>query len=105
MLRVTAAGVIDSDYWGEVKVLLVNHSNVQFEIKTGDRITQLIIEKISLDKLNEENHLNETKRGDQGFGSMGVAETPKISILKRPETKLAKAVESPRGILPEKVDK
>ena len=99
------AGVIDSDYRGEVKVLLVNHSNVQFEIKTGDCITQLIIEKISLDKLNEENHLNETKRGDQGFGSMGVAEIPKISILKRPETKLAKAVEFPRGILSEKVDK
>ena len=56
-----AAGVIDSDYQGEIKVLLVNHSDVQFELKTGGRITQLIIEKISLDKLNEENNLNETK--------------------------------------------
>ena len=55
------AGVIDSDYRGEVKVLLVNHSDIQFEIKMGDHIAQLIIEKISLDKLNEENHLNETK--------------------------------------------
>ena len=71
----------------------------------GDHITQLIIKKISLDKLNKENHLNETKRGDQGFRSMDVVETPKISILKRPKTKLAKAAESPHGILPEKVDK
>ena len=55
------AGIIDSDYQGEVKVLLVNHSNVQFEVKMGDCITQLIIEKISLDKLNEENTLDETK--------------------------------------------
>ena len=99
------AGVIDSDYQGEVKVLLVNHSDVQFQVKTGDRIAQLIIEKISLDKLNKENNLDETKRGDQGFGSMGVAKTPKILILKRPKTKTAKAAESPCGILPEKVDK
>ena len=56
-----AAGIINSDYRGEVKVLLVNHSDVQFEIKIGDRIAQLIIEKISLDRLNEENNLGETK--------------------------------------------
>ena len=99
------AGIINSDYRGEVKVLLVNHSNIQVEIKMDDCIAQLIIKKISLDKLNEENNLNETKRGDQGFGSMGVAETPKISILKRPENKSAKTAESPCGILPEKVDK
>ena len=71
----------------------------------GDRIAQLIIEKISLDKLNKENNLNEIKRGDQGFRSMDVVETLKISILKRPEPKLAKVAESPHGILPEKVDK
>ena len=100
-----AAGIIDSDYWRKVKVLLVNHFDIQFEVKTGDHITQLIIEKISLDKLNEENILDETKWGDQGFRSTGVAETPKILILKRPETKSAKAAESLCGILPEKVDK
>ena len=100
-----AAGVIDSDYRGQVKVLLVNHSDVQFKIKTGDRIAQIIIEKISLNKLNEENNLNEIKRGNKGFGSTGVAETLKISILKRSENKLAKAAESPCGILPKRVDK
>ena len=99
------AGIIDSDYWGEVKVLLVNHSDIQFEIKMGDHIAQLIIEKISLDKLNEESNLDETKWSDQGFGSTGVVETLKISILKRPKIQLAKAAESPHGILPEKVDK
>ena len=100
-----AAGVINSDYQGEVKVLLVNHSNIQFEVKMGDRIAQLIVKKISLDKLNEENTLDKTKQGDQGFRSTGVVETPKISIFKRPETKLVKVTESPCGILPEKVDK
>ena len=55
------AGVIDSDYQGEVKVLLVNYSDVQFKIKTGNRIAQLIIKKISLDKLNKENDLDETE--------------------------------------------
>ena len=86
-------------------MLLVNHSDIQFEVKTGDCIAQLIIEKISLDRLNEENDLDETKRGDQGFGSMGIGETLKILILKRPENKSAKVAESPHGILPEKVDK
>ena len=100
-----AAGVIDSDYRGEVKVLLVNHSDIQFEIKMADHIAQLIIEKISLDKLNKENDLDETKQGNQGFGSTGIVETPKISILKKPEINSAKVAESPRGILPEKVDK
>ena len=56
-----AAGVIDSDYQGEVKVLLVNHSDIQFEIKMGDCIAQLIVKKISLDQLNEEHHLDKTK--------------------------------------------
>ena len=100
-----AAGIIDSDYQGEVKVLLVNHSDIQFEVKTGDRIAQLIVKKISLDKLNKEDILDKTKQGDQGFRSTDVVETPKILIFKRPKNQLVKAVESPCGILPEKVDK
>ena len=98
------AGVINSDYRGEVKVLLVNHSDIQFEVKIGDCIAQLIVEKISLDKLNE-NTLDETKQGNQSFGSTDVAETLKISIFKRPESQMAKAAKSSCGILPEKVDK
>ena len=42
----------------------MNHSNVQFEVKTGDCIAQLIVKKISLDKLNEENTLDKIKQGD-----------------------------------------
>ena len=43
----TGAGVIDADYRGEVKVLLFNHSDVDFEIKEGDRIAQLVLERVS----------------------------------------------------------
>lgn len=97
------AGIIDSDYRGELKVLLINHSDIQFEVKKGDWIAQLIVKKISLEELNERNSLNDIEQGDKGFGSMGIAETLKIQILKRP--KMAKIAESPKAILPEKVDK
>lgn len=43
----TGAGVIDSDYRGQVKVLLFNHSDTDFEVKEGDRVAQLIIERVS----------------------------------------------------------
>ena len=72
-----------------------------------DQITQLIIEKINLEELNKKNSLNDTKQGDKGSRSMGVAETPKICILKRPKS--VKATKLPRPtvmmILPEKRDK
>ena len=71
----------------------------------GDHITQLIIEKISLDKLNKENILDKTKWNNQNFESTNIIKTLKILILKNPKTKLAKAAEFPHGILPEKVDK
>lgn len=41
------AGVIDADYRGQVKVLLFNHSDVDFEVKEGDRVAQLILERVS----------------------------------------------------------
>lgn len=43
----TGAGVIDADYRGEVKVLLFNHSDVDFPIKAGDRVAQLVLERVS----------------------------------------------------------
>ena len=55
------AGVIDANYRGEVKILLINHSDVRFDIKKGDRIAQLVLEKISLVKLNEVSELDETQ--------------------------------------------
>ena len=55
------AGVIDANYQGEVKILLINHSDVKFDIKKGDRIVQLVLEKISLTELNEVSELEETQ--------------------------------------------
>lgn len=64
-------GTIDSDYRGEIKVILINLSNESHTIKNGDRIAQMVIskyEKISWDVVNE---LTETSRGKDGFGSTG----------------------------------
>lgn len=67
------AGVIDSSYRGEVHVALINHGNNDFEIHSGDRIAQLIIQDIDLTGMVEVNELNDTERGIGGFGSTGVA--------------------------------
>ena len=67
----TGAGVIDSDYRGQVKVLLFNHSEMDFEIKEGDRIAQLVIERIYTPEVVVVEELKETIRGEGGFGSSG----------------------------------
>ncbi|KAK7372261.1 hypothetical protein VNO80_05636 [Phaseolus coccineus] len=66
------AGVIDADYRGPVGVILFNHSDVDFEVKVGDRVAQLIIEKIVTPSVTEVDDLDETLRGEGGFGSTGV---------------------------------
>lgn len=66
------AGVIDADYRGPVGVILFNHSDVDFEVKLGDRIAQLIIEKIVTPEAMEVEDLDDTVRGEGGFGSTGV---------------------------------
>ena len=66
------AGVIDSDYSGEVKVILFNHGDEDFIIKKGDRIAQIIFERIFMNELVEVEELTFTKRGDGGFGSTGI---------------------------------
>uniref|UniRef100_A0A1I7UC26 dUTP diphosphatase n=1 Tax=Caenorhabditis tropicalis TaxID=1561998 RepID=A0A1I7UC26_9PELO len=65
------AGVIDSDYRGEVKVLLFNFNDTDFEVKRGDRIAQLICEQIALCDYQKVESLDGTERGDGGFGSTG----------------------------------
>ncbi|CAH2230368.1 deoxyuridine 5'-triphosphate nucleotidohydrolase [Pararge aegeria] len=65
------AGVIDEDYRGNVGVVIFNHSDQEFMIKKGDRIAQLICEKIYYPELVEVTNLTETKRADGGFGSTG----------------------------------
>jgi len=64
-------GTIDSDYRGEIKVLLINHSNEDFEIKIGDRIAQAVIKEVIQASFEEVEELSETKRGEKGFGSTG----------------------------------
>lgn len=68
----TGAGVIDSDYRGEVCVVLHNHSNETFIFKKGMRIAQLLITPIATPIILEIDSLNESKRGDGGFGSTGL---------------------------------
>ena len=66
------AGVIDWDYRGEVGVLLYNSKNDDFIINPGDRIAQMILEKINRPDIVESDELDDTDRGSGGFGSTGV---------------------------------
>ncbi|MBL8949304.1 MAG: dUTP diphosphatase [Myxococcaceae bacterium] len=65
-------GTIDSDYRGEVKVILINLSRELAKIRRGDRIAQLVIAPVSRAELVEVQGLSETQRGGGGFGSTGV---------------------------------
>jgi len=64
-------GTIDSDYRGEVKIILINFSKEEFVIQPGDRIAQLILSKVYKARLEETEELNESKRGKGGFGHTG----------------------------------
>jgi dUTP pyrophosphatase len=64
-------GTIDSDYRGEVKVILFNFSNENFVVKRGERIAQLVLAKVYLADLIETNELNSSVRGEGGFGHTG----------------------------------
>ncbi len=64
-------GTIDADYRGEIKVILINLSNSEYEIKDGDRICQMIISKHEKVEWNEVEILNDTERGAGGFGHTG----------------------------------
>ncbi|KAH6814962.1 DUTP-PYROPHOSPHATASE-LIKE 1 [Perilla frutescens var. frutescens] len=66
------AGVVDADCRGPVGVILFNHSDVDFQVKTGDRIAQLIMEKIVTPEVTEVDDLDSTAKGSGGFGSTGV---------------------------------
>ncbi|HHT03911.1 MAG TPA: dUTP diphosphatase [Bacteroidales bacterium] len=64
-------GTIDADYRGEIKVILVNLSQENFEIKDGERIAQMIIAKHETIEWEETDTLSETLRGEGGFGHTG----------------------------------
>lgn len=65
-------GTIDADYRGEIGVILVNLSNIDFEIKNGDRIAQMVIAKHERVRFTAVDELTGTTRGTGGFGSTGV---------------------------------
>jgi dUTP pyrophosphatase len=67
------AGVVDADYRGEVKVLLFNHGDVEFNVHVRDRIAQLICEKYEAPEVTIVTSLDETNRGEGGFGSTGTS--------------------------------
>ena len=69
---VNAPGTIDSDYRGEVAVILVNLGEVPFALKRGDRIAQLVIARVESVEWEEADALAESGRGEGGFGSTGV---------------------------------
>jgi dUTP pyrophosphatase len=64
-------GTIDADYRGEIQVLLINHSQVDFIINHGERIAQMVIAKHEQVKWIENEVLNNTERGAGGYGSSG----------------------------------
>ena len=64
-------GTIDSDYRGEIKIILYNHGNNDFLVNNGDRIAQMVLTPVVKMELEETNDLPETIRGKGGFGSTG----------------------------------
>ncbi len=69
-----SGGVVDSDYRGEIKVILVNNSDKEFSIFLGERMAQMILEQILTPDVEViSQHCIETRRGDKGFGSTGMS--------------------------------
>ena len=67
-----SVGTIDSDYIGEIKAILINHSNEPFVINNGDRIAQMVVAKHEYVNWNSVEILDDTERGSGGFGHSGV---------------------------------
>ena len=64
-------GTIDSDYRGEIKIILINLGKKSFNVKSGDRVAQIIVCPVSKAKFEEVKQLPKTTRGKGGFGSTG----------------------------------
>jgi dUTP pyrophosphatase len=73
------AGVIDPDYTGEVKVLLFNHGDAVFEVKKGERVAQLVLERCETPEIEEVGVIQDTERGAGGFGSTGTTCLPPLA--------------------------
>ncbi|MBD3411338.1 MAG: dUTP diphosphatase [Ignavibacteriales bacterium] len=68
-----APGTIDSDYRGEIKIILVNHGAETFVVERGDRVAQLIVASVVRCEIRATDRLSESDRGEGGFGSTGKA--------------------------------
>ncbi|MCC6483003.1 MAG: dUTP diphosphatase [Sphingomonadaceae bacterium] len=66
-------GTIDSDYRGELKIIMINLGDAPFVIKRGDRIAQLVAAPVQLARFAEVTEMADTARGEGGFGSTGIA--------------------------------
>ncbi|AXS38935.1 dUTP diphosphatase [Breoghania sp. L-A4] len=66
-----APGTVDSDYRGEIKVLLINHGSKPFEVSRGARIAQLVVARVYRAELQQTGSLDDSGRGTGGFGSTG----------------------------------
>ena len=75
------AGVVDADYRGPVGVVLFNLGQEDFEVKEGDRIAQLVLEKVVMSPIEVVEQLDETVRGSGGFGSTGVESNKKQRVI------------------------
>ena len=71
----TMAGVIDAGYRGEIGIVLVNLSGQDYKIEKGQKIAQMLIQKVERAEIEDTQELSETKRGDGGFGSTGLFKT------------------------------
>ncbi len=69
---VNTPGTIDSDYRGELKIILINHGKENFEVNPGDRIAQLVLAPVLQADFQEATDISQTERGAGGFGSTGL---------------------------------
>ena len=88
-------GVVDSDYQGEIKVVLFDHSAEGFKVQAGDWIAQLILERIETPQVKKVATLDDTNRGARKFGSTGVKSFVQSSQQKDKKGKKKKSSLSP----------
>ena len=69
---VNTPGTIDAGYRGEIGIILINHGSEDFEINSGDKIAQAVLNKIEVAEIEEAEELSDSSRGEGGFGSTGV---------------------------------
>jgi dUTP pyrophosphatase len=85
------AGVVDADYRGNVGVILFNHGDKDFAVAPGDRVAQLILQKVDMAAVVEVSELPDTARGEGGFGSTGVSSVLPIDAAAAKEVAAAAA--------------